>query len=62
MLATRSDGLGDGGDGSKGMVVVVSGDGVSKEIAECGDVHMCQHDYLTLKHDHMLLLVGSLTP
>ena len=42
MLTTRSDGLGDGDDGSKGMVVVVSGDGASKEIAEDGDVYMCQ--------------------
>ena len=42
MLATRSDGIGDGGDLSIGMVMIVSGDGVSGEIAEDGDVYMCQ--------------------
>ena len=43
MLATCSDGLGDGGDKSRVMVVVDSGDGVAGEIAEDEDVYMCQH-------------------
>ena len=47
MLATRSDSLGDGGDVSREMVVGVSGDGASREIAEDGDVYMCQQTRLT---------------
>ena len=42
MLTTRSDGLGDGGDLSRGMVMAVSGDGEIGEIVEDGDVYMCQ--------------------
>ena len=39
VLTTRIDGLGDGGDGSRAMVVVDFGDGVRGEIAEDGDVY-----------------------
>ena len=46
MLVTRSGGLVDGGDLSRRMVMIVSGDGVSGEITEDGDVYMCQQNII----------------